>query len=46
MKAAGVVLHPGSWSRWTLFLLLWTNFASVLGTYYNNTLIPIINLTK
>uniref|UniRef100_A0A2S2NWJ0 Apple domain-containing protein n=1 Tax=Schizaphis graminum TaxID=13262 RepID=A0A2S2NWJ0_SCHGA len=31
MKAAGVVLHPGSWSRWSLFLLLWTNFASVLG---------------
>ncbi|XP_026816574.1 LOW QUALITY PROTEIN: uncharacterized protein LOC113556053 [Rhopalosiphum maidis] len=31
MKAAGVVLHPGSWSRWSLFLILWTNFASVLG---------------
>ncbi|KAL4141546.1 hypothetical protein QTP88_004171 [Uroleucon formosanum] len=31
MKAAGVVLHSGSWSRWSLFLLLWTNFASVLG---------------
>ncbi|CAI6348165.1 unnamed protein product [Macrosiphum euphorbiae] len=31
MKTAGVVLHSGSWSRWSLFLLLWTNFASVLG---------------